>query len=470
MDLLERGLFIRIIDWPRKSKMHITVIGTGYVGLVSGVCLASKGHNVSCIDVRPEVVLSLNQGVPHIHERGLPELLRESLQKGTFKASENLNEALSDSELVLVAVGTPSNCGKIDLGMISQVARDIGKYLRTNDRFLSVVIKSSVIPGTTDGLILQTLEETSGKKLGDFGLGMNPEFLREGDAIADFLFPDRIIMGAEDEKTRKLLEEAYSPWSCDKISVNCRTAEFMKYSNNCLLATQISAVNELANMAFALGGVDIMEVMHGVHLDKRWNPIREDGTRVGPQILSYLIPGCGFGGSCLPKDVQALRTQGLEIGSPMRILQAVLDINEEQAGQVVSIIRKEIGALREKRILVLGVAFKPGTDDIRESPSRRIIGDLQAVGCHVLAHDPLALGMAKRCWSEVSFDGVDDWKAALPACDGVVIVTKWPEYQALSEEPHVKHLEGKFLMDPRRMFSPASFRKSRYLAIGRRIP
>jgi len=249
--------------------MKLAIVGTGYVGLVSAVCLAAKGHSVICVDKSDAVVATLNAGNPHIFEIGLPELLGEVLAAKRFTVTQDLIAALDQVELVIVAVGTPSKDGIIDLSFIKEVSREIGAYLKNRDRHISVVIKSTVVPGTTDTVVKRTIEEASGKTFPAFGLGMNPEFLREGDAISDFANPDRIVLGHEDEHTLALLEELYAGWEVDKVRVNTRTAEMIKYANNALLATQISAINEIANLSAALGGIDVMDVVAGVHADKR---------------------------------------------------------------------------------------------------------------------------------------------------------------------------------------------------------
>lgn len=448
------------------GQMKIALVGTGYVGLVSGVCLAAKGHDVTCVDLRTEVVELLNRGEPHIHERGLPELLREVITAGRFRATTDLSDALTGRVLVLVAVGTPSIDGRIDLTAIREVSARLGRELKARKDFLSIVIKSTVIPGTTDTVVRGEIERASGMRVGEFGLGMNPEFLREGNAIEDFMQPDRIVFGHEDSRTRDLLRGLYAPWSCDKLEVPTRTAEFIKYANNCLLATQISAVNELANLAAAIGGVDISDVMRGVHADRRWNPILEGGGRVNPAILTYLIPGCGFGGSCFPKDVQAMRTQGLDSGQPMRMLQAVLDINDHQPGQIVQLLRRAHPELSGLRVLVLGLAFKPDTDDVRESASGRILADLAAAGAFVMAHDPIAVSNARKAWPQLKVDYIDDWRAELSSADAVIVATRWPDYCALRELVVGGALVGKTVIDARRMFEPADFKKSRYFTIG----
>jgi len=446
--------------------VKLAVLGTGYVGLVSGVCLAAKGHDVTCVDIRHEVVELLNAGQPHVHERGLPELLQEVIAAGRFRATGDLDAALMGSRIVLVAVGTPSEQGRIDLRFIEEAARQIGERLQGRREFLSIVLKSTVIPGTTDTFVRGVVERFSGRTLGDFGLGMNPEFLREGNAVEDFMTPDRIVFGYEDEPTKEALEELYQPWNCTKLAVNTRTAEMIKYANNSLLATQISAVNEIANLASALGGVDVMDVMRGVHLDKRWNPIQPDGSRAQPQILTYLVPGCGFGGSCFPKDVQALRSQGEAAGLSMDLLGAVLAVNEAQPGQVVALLRRQWGALVGRRVLVLGLAFKPDTDDVRESPSRRIVGDLLDGGAAVVAHDPVAMPNARRAWPELAASYVDAWVPELAAADAIVVLTCWPEYRDLLKPAIGESLRGKVIVDARRFFQPAEFAASIYLAIG----
>ncbi|MEA3207941.1 MAG: UDPglucose 6-dehydrogenase [Chthoniobacter sp.] len=448
--------------------MNVAVVGTGYVGLVSGVCLAARGHHVICVDLRGEIVEQLNRGEPPIHETGLPELIASAGAAGRFHATTCLEDALATAELVLVAVGTPSSEGRIDLRFIEQATAEIGRFLARTERFLAVVVKSTVVPGTTDTIVRTILEKTSGKRLGQFGLGMNPEFLREGEAVEDFLQPDRIILGHEDGETLRLLEELYRPWNCDKLAVNTRTAEMIKYASNCLLATQISAVNELANLCFEIGGIDVQDVMHGVHLDKRWSPITASG-RVLPQILAYLVPGCGFGGSCFPKDVQALRTLGRDRGLSMEGLQAVLDINDRQPFEVVRQLEHALGSVKDRRILVLGLAFKPETDDVRESASLRIIRRLIELGAVVAAHDPVAIENARRELAGLPVSLTDDWTAALGDSAAVVIATRWPEYRTLSSPECAGKMRGRVLVDARRMFQPDNFPESTYLTIGRRI-
>ena len=289
--------------------MKIAVIGTGYVGLVSGVCLASKGHDVICLDKNKSIVSSLNSGIPTIHEKDLDQLLKSVIEQKRFFVTQDFNVALSEALVIIIAVGTPSHNGEIDLTNVLEATKEIGSYIAKKNQYVSVIVKSTVIPGTTDTHVLEVLQKSSNKSLGEFGLGMNPEFLREGNAINDFMFPDRIVLGFEDQKTLSFLEELYLPWDVDKIKVNSRTAELIKYANNSILATQISTINEIANLASEVGKIDMKEVVKGIHLDKRWNPVLKN-SRLNPEILNYLIPGCGFGGSCFTKDLQAIKAQG----------------------------------------------------------------------------------------------------------------------------------------------------------------
>jgi UDPglucose 6-dehydrogenase len=445
--------------------MRAAIIGAGYVGLVTGVGLAARGHHVTVVDLDSATVARLNAGEPPIHERGLPDRLRDVVRAGRFRATGMLAEALVGAEIALIAVGTPTRDGAIDLRQVERAARGIGTFLATAEKFLPVVVKSTVVPGTTDGVVRAELTAASGRPRA-FGLGMNPEFLREGEAVADVLAPDRIVLGHEDAVTLAALERLYAPWDCDKLRVNTRTAELIKYANNALLAVQISAANEIAGLASALGGIDAMEVMRGVGLDRRWRPVGADGGRAPAPILDYLVPGCGFGGSCLPKDVQALRTLGRANGQSMRLLDAVLAVNAAQPAQVGAILAADAPPLEGRACLVLGLAFKPGTDDVRDSASLAVVSDLLARGASVTAHDPVAAGNFRRALgtsaSRVRF--VDDWRGEVAGAEAVVVTTAWPEYRALIQVP----LAGKRVLDARRMFAPAELPGARYLAIGRR--
>jgi UDPglucose 6-dehydrogenase/GDP-mannose 6-dehydrogenase len=446
--------------------MKIAVMGTGYVGLVTGVCLAAKGHEVTCLDVSRPIVDQINTGHSHIYEKGLEALLRDVLASGRFRAALLTPDALVGHELIMLAVGTPTVEGHIDLRQIEAASRFVGRHLRQTARFCTVIVKSTVVPGTTGGCVCRWLEEASGKKLGAFGLGMNPEFLREGEAVADFMEPDRIVLGCDGENTWRVLQELYRPWSCEKFRVNLRTAEMIKYCNNTILATQISLVNELANIAAALGDIDIYEVMAAVHADRRWSPTLAGGKPVRPGILAYLWPGCGFGGSCFPKDVQALLSvaQGKGVAAPL--LSAVLEINDHQPRQVVAMLRRAGGGVQGKHVLVLGLAFKPDTDDVRESASRKIIEDLLADGAVITAHDPLAASNARKAWPELPIVYVKEWQSAVQGSHCIIIATACTEYAQLKSPANQMLLQGKVVFDARRMFQKNDFPRAKYLSIG----
>jgi UDPglucose 6-dehydrogenase/GDP-mannose 6-dehydrogenase len=437
--------------------MNITIVGTGYVGLVSGVCLASKGHKVTCVDLREDVVDNLNKGIAHIYEKDLEPLLNQAITNKYFKATSNLDEALSQSNIVILAVGTPSENGEIDLTQIKTASAQIGHYIKKTNQFLSVVIKSTVIPTTTDTVVKKILEQESGKTLGGFGLGMNPEFLKEGDAIADFINPDRVVIGYEDELTKQYLEEMYSPWDCDKIYVNTRTAEMIKYTNNTLLACLISINNELANVASTLGNIDYNNVIKGVISDKRWSPII-DNNRITPSISAYFTPGAGFGGSCFPKDIQAIRTQGEKLGLNMAVTNAILDINKRQASRVIDMLDNIEG----KKILLLGLAFKPGTDDLRESSAVNIMFQLLLKKAHVIVHDPIAMEHAKIQFSNSLIQYTDSWKEEVTKVDTIIIGTNWPEYLELKDI--VK--DNTTIFDTKRLFSINDIPNVNYLTFG----
>jgi len=446
--------------------MRVSVIGTGYVGLVSGVCLAEKGHHVICVDVDDRKVRQINQGVSPIYEKGLELLLKKNVGIN-LQATTNLKKAITETQISLIAVGTPFDGDQIDLSYIEAAARQIGEALRDKSTFHMVVVKSTVVPGTTDEVVLPALEKNSGKKAGtDFGVGMNPEFLREGEAVEDFMFPDRIILGATDEKGLKLLEDLYLPFEkVDKLRTNNRTAEMIKYASNSLLATMISFSNEIANLCTAVGGVDITDVMEGVHLDKRLSPIMLDGGRIFPAFTTYIEAGCGFGGSCFPKDVKALIAHGKQSGMPMRLLEAVIQINQEQPKQVLYLLKRHFPSLKGVRIAVLGLAFKPGTDDIRESPAIRILKDLIAERSNIKAFDPVAKLEAQKMFGDEDVVFTDDLDETIDDVDAVVILTRWKEFEII---PELLARSGRqpLVVDGRRMLGKHSV--ARYEGIGLR--
>ena len=412
--------------------MRVSIIGAGYVGLVSAVGLAEVGHDVLCVDRDKSKIDLINEGKSPIYEEGLAELLAANIGK-RLRAITSIAEAVNQTDLTVIAVDTPFDGERIVLRSIEDVAREIGQALAEKDSYHTVVVKSTVVPGTTDSFVLPILEEASGKLAGeDFGLGMNPEFLREGQAIADFLKPDRIVLGGIDRRSHDVMSDLYEPFAgVELMRTTTRTAEMVKYTANSLLATLISFSNEIANLA-ARVGVDAMEVMRGVHLDKRFTPIDGDGSRVWPGAISYLEPGCGFGGSCFPKDVKSLIAFGEEHDSPMRILQSVMDVNEAQPAKMLDLLGRHFPDLDGVAVTVLGMAFKPGTDDIRESPSLEVTEQLLARGAVVTVYDPVAHHGVVKVFGDRVTHG-EDLESAVEGAQAILLMTRWSDFERIPE-------------------------------------
>jgi UDPglucose 6-dehydrogenase/GDP-mannose 6-dehydrogenase len=434
--------------------MRVAVVGTGYVGLVTAVGLAELGHTVVCIDVDERKVAALDRGDPPIFERGLEELLRRNLGV-RLRATTDLRAAVRDSELTFICVGTPSReDGSIDVSFVQQAAGQIGDALRGSSGWHAVVVKSTVVPGTTDGVVTPALERTSGRRVGaDLGVGVNPEFLTEGQAVDDFLRPDRIVLGG-DLRTVAALRELYAGFrGVPIVDTNAPTAEMIKYTSNAMLATAISFANEIANLAAEIGGIDVVEVMKGVHLSRYLSTPLGDGTSVTAPLSSFLEAGCGYGGSCLPKDVAALAARGREVGSRMQLLEAVAEVNDRQPARLVELLQRRLGTLGGRRVTVLGLAFKPDTDDVRSSPAFPVLRSLLAAGVEVSAHDPLVGPEALDGFADVTY--VEDLAAAVKQAEAVVIITRWDHYRQVPEL--VAQLDPPpLVVDGRRMLDPAS--------------
>ncbi|TVP67189.1 MAG: UDP-glucose/GDP-mannose dehydrogenase family protein [Leptolyngbya sp. LCM1.Bin17] len=414
--------------------MKVSVVGTGYVGLVSGTCLAEKGHDVVCVDIDQAKVDQINQGMPPIYEAGLEDMLKANVGR-RLQATTDLRTAVMESEISLIAVGTPFRGDEIDLTFIKTVARQIGEVLKDKQGYHVVVVKSTVVPGTTDDVVLSILEEASGKKAGaDFGVGMNPEFLKEGEAIPDFMDPDRIVLGGIDDRSLGALRELYQVFEgVDQLETNCKTAEMIKYTANSLLATMISFANEIGNLCAAIGDVDVTEVTRGVHLDKRLTPILPSGDRIFPSFTTYIEAGCGFGGSCFPKDVKALNAYGEKKGLPMQLLNAVIDVNAVQYKQVMARLYKHYPNLDAVRVAVLGLAFKPGTDDMRESPAIPIVQELLAGSAKVKAFDPVAMHEAQKIFENQPIQYCDTLAETIQEVDVILLLTRWNDFKALPD-------------------------------------
>jgi UDPglucose 6-dehydrogenase/GDP-mannose 6-dehydrogenase len=412
--------------------MKVVIIGTGYVGLVSGVGLADIGHEVVCVDVDPKKVELINSAISPIHESGLDELLRKSVSSGALTATIDLRKAIIGAEVSMIAVGTPFDGNEIDLQFIRQAAKDIASTLPLAAAYHVVCVKSTVVPGTTENVVGKILEENSSRKLGvDLGLCMNPEFLAEGTAVADFMNPDRIVIGAIDSASSNVMKKLYEPFTfSDFVFTTPATAEVCKYAANAFLATVISYANEIANLCSEIEGVDVVDVLNAVYKDRRLSPITPHG-RITPGLLSFLFPGTGFGGSCFPKDVKALASYGSALNRPMKILQAVLETNRLQPGVTVDLLRQALGNLKGKRVSVLGLAFKPGTDDVRETPSFSIIQLLLKEQASVVAHDPIAIDSMKSNYPGLQVEYRSDVQDAVADADAVIFATRWPEYSSI---------------------------------------
>jgi UDPglucose 6-dehydrogenase len=443
--------------------MRISVIGTGYVGLVSGVCFADTGHQCICVDVDPTKVDRINQGDPPIHENGLQELLRRHAG-ARLHASTDLATAVRESEITFIAVGTPFDGKRIDLSYVREAARQVGAALRDKNAYHVIVVKSTVVPGTTDELVVPELERSSGKRAGiDFGVGMNPEFLTEGVAIADFMNPDRIVLGGIDERTIDVQRKVYASFARTPImQTNNKTAEMIKYASNSVLATLISFSNEIGNLCSTLGNVDAADVMRGVHLARYFTSPLADGSSVAAGITSFLWPGCGYGGSCLPKDTKALSAQADALGMSMPLLDAVIATNRAQPARMISLLERDFPSLQGVRIALLGLAFKEDTDDIRESPAIPIAKMLVDRGARVTAYDPVAQATARAALPPaVAYASSLD--AAVAGVDAVLLVTRWSEFGRL---PTMLAQQDRppLLVDGRRMLEANSY--VRYTGIG----
>ena len=443
--------------------MRISVIGTGYVGLVAGTCFAEIGHDCTCVDIDAAKVARINHGEPPIHENGLEPILKRHI--GTrLRATTDLRAAVRDSEITFIAVGTPFDGQRIELAFVREAARQIGAALRDKNGYHVVVVKSTVVPGTTDEVVLPELERASGKRAGaDFGVGMNPEFLTEGVAVDDFMRPDRIVLGGIDQRSIDAQRRVYASFAKTPIlETNNKSAEMIKYTSNSVLATMISFSNEIGNLCSALGGVDVAEVMRGVHLARYFTTTLEDGRRIKAPISSFLWAGCGYGGSCLPKDTKALVAHGAAHGAPMPLLTAVIETNQAQPAKMVALLEKHFPSLRGLRVALLGLAFKEDTDDMRESPAIPIARILVERGTQVIAYDPIA-GNAARAVLPAGVRYAESLEQALAEADAALLITRWAEFGRLPELL-ARRADALLLIDGRRMIERQAV--SRYDGIG----
>jgi len=441
--------------------LKVTVVGTGYVGLVSGTCLAEVGNDVLCLDVDPEKIRILQEGGIPIFEPGLLDMVKRNVIAGRLRFTTDVVEAVAHGTIQFIAVGTPADeDGSADLQYVTAAARSIGKHMTD---FKVVVDKSTVPVGTADKVRAAIADELRqrGAKI-DYSVVSNPEFLKEGAAVDDFMRPDRIVIGAEDERAVEAMRALYAPFQRNHerlIIMDVRSAELTKYAANAMLATRISFMNELANLAEKLGA-DIEHVRQGIGSD----------PRIG---YHFLYPGCGYGGSCFPKDVQALqRTARLDAGVELKVLNAVEEANDDQKRVLSAKVRAKFGNdLSGRKFAVWGLAFKPNTDDMREAPSRYLLADLFAAGATVTAYDPVAMPEAQRIFAgETRLAYAENPMAALDGADALIIVTEWKEFRSPAFDAVKAKLKQPVIFDGRNLYEPKTPRSFgiEYFSIGRK--
>ncbi|MCX6000367.1 MAG: UDP-glucose/GDP-mannose dehydrogenase family protein [Chloroflexi bacterium] len=418
--------------------MRVTVVGAGYVGLVTGVGLASQGHQVMLVECDKQKLRRIESGEAPFYEDGLETMLQGVMGRN-LQAVSSIGEAAMPADIVFFCVQTPCNGnGGMDSTHIASAARDFGKTLRGTDGHPLVVVKSSVVPGTTGEVVRPILEESAGKTAGrDFGLAVNPEFLKEGRALSDFFSPDRIVIGELDRRSGDALSELYGSHSAPVLRTDLKTAEMIKYASNAFLSAKISFMNEIGNICKGLG-VDVYRVAEGMGLDPRISP-------------HFLNAGIGFGGSCFPKDTRALAAAAREMGYHPSILDSIISVNEAQPLRLVEIARNKAGDLAGRKVAVLGLAFKPGTDDMREAPSLKIISELLRYQAIVTAYDPMAMENARKSLrGKVGF--ATSAEDAVREADLVFLVTEWAEFK----NPAL--YRGKQVFDGRRVLMPEEAR------------
>lgn len=433
-----------------KIMSKICVIGTGYVGLVTGTCFADLGNEVTCLDIDNERISSLKAGQMPIYEPGLEQLVKQNVAAERLFFTTDYVSALKDAEYAFIAVGTPSgNDGEADLRYVRSAAEAIADNVK--DAIL-VINKSTVPVGTGDWVADVINRRRNGKPL-KFSVVSNPEFLREGSAINDFMSPDRVVLGSEDQAAADKVAQLYQPLRCTIMTTDLRTAEMIKYASNAFLATRISFINEIANICEELGA-DVREVARGMGLDKR----------IGPQFLDA---GLGWGGSCFPKDVKALEHMAVLHGTQPQLLQAVMEINRNQRRRAVMKLRKSLKTLNEKTIGVLGIAFKPNTDDIRDAATIEIIHLMQNEGAHVKAYDPQAMENASHVLKNVKLCE-NPYQVAEDA-DALVLATEWNEFKQLDFKKLKSTMKQAVILDGRNLWDAETLKNLgfTYMGVGR---
>ena len=432
--------------------MHIAVIGTGYVGLVTGACFAEFGVEVTCVDVDAEKITRLANGDVPIYEPGLDQLVEKNAHAGRLRFTTDFKSAVEQALVIFLAVGTPpKEDGSVDLRYIDSAARSIAEYM---DGYKVIVTKSTVPIGT--GEHLRRLIREHQKTRTNFGIVSNPEFLREGAAINDFMRPDRVVIGSRDEEAIAIMRDLYRPLyliEAPFVITSLEAAELIKYAANAFLATKISFINEVANLCDSIG-CDVHDVARGIGTDRR----------IGSK---FLHPGPGFGGSCFPKDTRALASVARAYGCESRIVDAVIEVNRRQRAAMVPKIEKLVGEIHGKTIAVLGLSFKPQTDDMREAPSLDIIRDLLERGATVRAYDPVAMPEAAKIMPDIVY--AEDEYAAVSGADALVFVTEWNQFRALDMKRVRELMRSPKIADLRNIYEPVAMRELGfdYIGVGR---
>jgi UDPglucose 6-dehydrogenase len=442
------------------NKPKISIIGVGYVGLCTAVGFASKGYNVLASDIDGAKIDKINKGIPPFHEPGLQEKLSECIAKGNLMGIVGeTDRAVLETDLTFVAVGTPSRSdGSIDLQYIESAAISIGKAIKQKDAYNVIIIKSTVIPGTTQDIVKPALERESRKKCGvDFGLCMNPEFLRQGSAFEDTVHPDRVVLGSFDkqsgDKVENLYKDFYSGYVPPIVRTTLSTAELIKYASNAMLATKISFINTIANMCEKIPEADVKVVATAMGLDKRIGPL-------------FLDAGLGYGGSCFPKDVKALIACSKTFGYIPELLESTESVNKKQSLKAVEFCKLQLGNLKKKKIAILGLAFKPDTDDMREARVIPIVNALLNEGALVVAYDPVAMPMAKTIFKN-KIKYASSAINCLKDANCSILVTEWLEFKKLTPEDFIRNMKQPVLIDGRRIYKAEAFeKKMKFVAIG----
>lgn len=434
--------------------MKIVVVGSGYVGLVSGTCFSAFGHEVVCVDKDEKKIENLKKGIIPIYEPGLDDMVIENVKDGRLKFSTELKECAGEADAIFIAVGTPTSRrgdGYADLTYVYEVAKEVAPLLKK----YTVIVDKSTVPVGTAKEVKRIIKENNPEA--DFDVASNPEFLREGAAIDDFMKPDRVVVGVENKKAEEIMREIYKPLYLIETPIvftNLQTAELIKYAANGFLATKISFINEIANLCESIDA-NVVDLAKGIGLD----------NRIGKK---FLHAGPGYGGSCFPKDTLALCRIAQEHGSPIRIIETVIEVNAAQKARMVGKIRKALGGSEAgKKVAVLGLTFKPETDDMRDSAALSILPALKEKGAKIVATDPHGIEESKKIMPEIEY--VDDLNEAIKDSDCLVLMTEWNEYRSLDLKKIKEMMKGNIFVDLRNIYEPEQIKKAgfEYFGVGR---